>query len=210
MNRERVLRAAIGLADRAGIESVSMRRLAQELDVEAMSLYHYVANTEDLVNGIVESVTSEIELPPPGSEWKSAIRSTALSAREAYLRHPWSAALVLSAGPNMPRFRYMNSMLGNLRDAGFSPSMIEHGYHLLESHIVGFTLWEVGMNLGTDENLAALAADVLRDLPRDELPHLVEHIEQHLQPSDPGEVGTFRFGLDLILDGLEQLHRSRG
>ena len=209
LSRERVLEAAIGLADESGIASLTMRRLAQELRVEAMTLYYYVSNKDEILNGMVDIVVGEIELPSPGADWKAEIRTTAMSAHAVFLRHPWAASLMLSsAGVSDARLRYMNAILGSLRLSGFSAEMTDHAYHVLESHIIGFTLWLVGMNLGSQEDLAALAADFLRDLPRDRLPHLAEHAEQHLKPRDPDDEGSFAFGLDLILDGLERIRKT--
>jgi AcrR family transcriptional regulator len=209
MSRDRVLDAAIGLADAGGIESLTMRRLAQELGVEAMTLYYYVANKDEILNGIVDMVVSEIELPPSGADWRAAIRKSAISAHEILVRHPWSASLVLSgAGVSSARLRWMDAILGTLRQAGFSADMTDHAYHALDSHIMGFTLWEVGMNLGSEEDLKGLAAAFLEQLPRDELPHLAEHVEQHLKPRGPDDEGEFAFGLDLILDGLERIRQA--
>ncbi len=206
LTRERVLRAAIGLADEAGIESLSMRKLGQELRVEAMSLYNHVANKDDILNAIVDMVVSEIEPPSPEADWKSALRQSAKSAYEVLLRHPWAASRILSgSGVSQARLRYMDALLGTLRNAGFSAEMTDHAYHALESHIMGFTLWVVGMDLGSDDDVAALATSFLRDFPRDEMPHLAEHIEQHMKPRSPENEGEFAFGLDLILDGLERL-----
>jgi AcrR family transcriptional regulator len=206
LSRERVLRAAIGLADEAGIESLSMRKLGQELGVEAMSLYNHVANKDDILNAIVDMVVSEIEPPSRGADWKTALRQSAKSAYEVLLRHPWAASLMLSGpGVSQARLRYMDALLGTLREAGFSAEMTDHAYHALDSHIMGFTLWVVGMNLGSDDDLAALATSFLRDFPRDEMTHLAEHIEQHMKPRSPEDEGEFAFGLDLILDGLERL-----
>ena len=205
LSRERVLAAAIDLADAHGIESLTMRRLAQELGVEAMTLYYHVANKGEILNGIADLVVGEIALPSPGAEWKAALRTTAISAHEVFLRHRWAASLVLSSGDSRSRLRYMNAILGTLREAGFSAELTDHAYHALESHIVGFTLWVVGMDLGSREELASLARSFLEALPRDELPHLAEHVEQHLQPRRADDEGDFVFGLDLILDGLERL-----
>lgn len=205
LSRERVLRAAIQLADAGGIESLTMRRLAQQLGVEAMSLYHHVANKDDILNGIADLVVNEYELPT-GPDWKPAIRRTAVSAFNVLLRHPWAANLLLSGStPSQARLRYMDSLLGTLRGAGFSAEMTDHAYHALDSHIMGFTLWVVGMNLPSEEQLSTLASNFLRELPREQMPHLVEHIEQHLRERNPEEKSEFEFGLDLILDGLERL-----
>ena len=204
MSRDRVLDAAIGLADAGGIESLTMRRLAQELGVEAMTLYYYVANKDEILNGIADLIVGEIELPSSGADWKAAIRKTAISAHQVLLRHPWAANLVLSAsGFSQARMQYMNALLGCLREAGFSPEMTDHAYHALESHIMGFTLWLIGMALEA-EKLPDLAASFLRDLPRDRFPYLAEHIGTHLVPPTEYTVSEFEFGLDLILDGLER------
>lgn len=202
MSRERVLETAIGLADRGGIGALSMRKLAQELGVEAMTLYHYVANKDEILDGIVDMVVSEMELPPPGPDWKAAVRHTSMSAHEVLRAHPWAAALLLSPSRvSQARLRYMNALLGTLRGAGFSPEMTDHAYHALDSHVMGFTLWVVGMNLH-EADLEEMATTFLAELPREELPHLAEHVEQHLKPRDPGDEGDFAFGLDLILEGL--------
>jgi AcrR family transcriptional regulator len=207
LSRERVLRAAIGLADEAGIEALSMRKLGQALGVEAMSLYNHVANKDEILNGIVDIVLDEFELPSPGgADWKGALRRTAISAYDVLIRHPWAASLVLSSsGINSARLRYMESILGTLRQAGFSAEMTDHAYHALESHIMGFTLWEVGMDLGSREDLKVLATDFLQGLPRGQMPYIAEHVEQHLKPRRPEDEGEFAFGLDLILDGLERI-----
>jgi AcrR family transcriptional regulator len=206
LSRDRVLAAAIRLADASGIESLTMRRLAQELNVEAMTLYYHVANKHDILNGMVDLVTEEFELPDPRTDWKVAIRTTAMSAYAALIRHPWAASLMLSGpGVSRARFRYMDALLGSLRAGGFSAEMTDHAYHALESHIMGFTLWEVGMNLGTREEMTTMATSVLEELPREELPHLAEHIEQHLKPRRPDDEGEFAFGLDLLLDSLERM-----
>jgi AcrR family transcriptional regulator len=203
-----VLRSAIGLADEAGIESLTMRKLAQELGVEAMTLYYYVANKDEILGGIVDAVVSEIELPSTGADWKAAIRRTAISAHEVLLRHEWAASLLLSGpGVSLSRLRYMDSILGSLREGGFSAEMTDHAYHALDSHIMGFTLWEVGISLGLTR-LQGSIARFLQELDIDEYPHLAEHAEQHLKGRDPADEGEFEFGLDLILDGLERIQNA--
>src|SRR5918999_3766217 len=209
LSRERVLDAAIGLADREGIGALTMRRLAQELGVEAMTLYYYVANKDAILNGIAEIVMGEIELPSPGEEWRAALRKTALSAYDILTRHPWAANLILAVAEVTPaRLRYMDGILGTLRQAGFSESQTDHGYHALESHIMGFALWEVSMALGSADDLKALAAGFLEHLPVDEYPWVAEHVHQHLKPRRANDEGEFAFGLDLILDGLERMRSA--
>jgi AcrR family transcriptional regulator len=205
LSRGRVLRAAIDLADESGIESLSMRKLGQALGVEAMSLYNHVANKDDILNAIIDIVEDEIELPSAGEAWKSALRGIALSAHDVFERHPWAARLTLSTNGARPaRWRYMNATLGCLREAGFSAEMTDHAYHALESHIAGFTLWASQLEVA-EEDLPDLAATFLREIPVDELPYLVEHVHQHLKERDPADEGSFAFGLDLILDGLERI-----
>jgi AcrR family transcriptional regulator len=205
LSKERVLRAAIVFADEGGIESLSMRKLAQALGVEAMSLYHYVAKKDDILDGIVDIVLMEIDMPSREADWKPAIRQSAISAHEVLLRHPWACSLILTMSRISPaRLRYMESLLATLREAGFSPDLTYHAYHALDSHIMGFTLWEANFPADS-EDLAALAAPFLREFPADEYPHLAEHIEQHLSESGHDDEGEFEFVLDLILDGLERV-----
>ncbi len=204
LSRDRVLRAAIALADQGGIASLTMRKLAQELGVEAMSLYYYVAKKADILDGIVDLVVSEIELPADGADWRAAIRKSAISAHEAFSRHPWAYSLMMSsAGVSPARLRWMDSVLRTLREAGFSAELTCHAYHALDSHITGFTLWEA--SFPAVEELRDLAATFLRELPVDEYPYLAEHVEQHLTESSHDDEGEFEFGLDLILDGLERI-----
>jgi AcrR family transcriptional regulator len=208
LRRDLVLQAAIGLADQAGIDALSMRKLGQVLGVEAMSLYNHVANKDDILNAIVDIVESEIELPSPGADWKAALRRTAMSAHDVFERHPWAASLTLSANGARPaRWRYMNALLGCLREAGFSAETTDHAYHALESHIAGFTLWAAQLEVDADE-LPDLASTFLEELPADEFPWLVEHVHQHLKERRPDDEGSYAFGLDLILDGLERIRAT--
>ena len=209
LSRERVLRAAIRLADEGGIEALSMRKLGQRLGVEAMSLYNHVANKNDLQDGIVELVLGEIELPPDGAGWKEAIRRTAISSHETFIRHRWACNLMMRGSTVSPaRLQWMEAVLRTLREAGFSADLTHHAYHALDSHITGFTLWQVSMPFDTREELVDLAEDVLREIPTDEYPYFIEHAEQHLAPSSPDGRTEFEFGLDLILDGLERLRST--
>jgi AcrR family transcriptional regulator len=206
LSRERVLDAAVRLADERGIDALTMRGLAQELGVEAMTLYYYVRNKDEILNGIVDRVVGEFELPSRGPDWKAAIRATAVSAYHVLLEHRWAAALMLSgSGVSQARLRYMDAILGTFRRAGFSAEMTDHAYHAVDSHVLGFTLWVVGMNLGTQEELAAMAGEFLEEIRQTDMPHLIEHVEQHMKPRSPDDKPEFEFGLDLILDGLERM-----
>jgi AcrR family transcriptional regulator len=207
LSRDRVLESAIRLADEAGIDSLSMRKLASELGVEAMSLYNHVDNKGDLVDAIVDLVVEEIELPSLSEPWDVAIRRCAISAHETYLRHPWACPLVMSPSISgsvaWPRLRYIESLLGNLQRGGFASEIIYHGYHAIDSHILGFTMWKLGHAVGGDENIEEFAYAFMRDMAS-EYPHLVEHARQHfLEPPGDGR-DEFEFGLDLIIDGLRR------
>ena len=209
LSRERVLRAAVELADDGGLESLSMRRLAGPLGVEAMSLYHHVRNKRDLLSGMHDAVYAEIELPSPEGDWRSAIRGTAISFHHVLLRHRWACSLFMTPlDPSPAQLRYMDAILGRLRSAGFSADMTHHAYHALDSHIVGFTLWLLPF-LAIAEARPDYAERFLEELPRGDLPHLVEHVHVHMAPDRPGDVGEFEFGLDLILEGLER-RREQG
>jgi AcrR family transcriptional regulator len=209
-----VLHAAIRLADEGGIESLTMRKLARELGVEAMSLYNHVANKGDLVDGIVDLVVGEIDLPSTADDWEAAIRECAISAHEAFLRHPWACSLVMSPttarGARVPRLRYMEWLLRQLRDAGFSPELTYHAYHALDAHILGFTLWQLGhsaaaLEIGGAQDLAAFAGKFLQELRAGDYPRLAEHVEQHVTAAGDAESASeFEFGLGLILDGLKR------
>jgi AcrR family transcriptional regulator len=216
LSRERVLDAAIRLADEGGIESLTMRRLARALGVEAMSLYNHVANKGDLVDAMVDLVVSEIDLPSTTEAWDAAVRKCAISAHEVLLRHPWSCSLVMSSAstrvPRNARIRYMEWLLGRLREAGFSPELTYHAYHALDGHILGFTLWELGHSAAAnamrdDKDFADFAASFVRELRAADYPYLAEHAEQHLAAAGDDGASEFEFGLDLLLDGLE---RARG
>jgi AcrR family transcriptional regulator len=206
LSKERVLRAAVEFADAHGIEALSMRRLAKELGVEAMSLYNHVANKDEILGGIVEIVASEVEVPSDPANWKTSIRQSAISAHDAFIRHRWSCSLMTSTPSVVPsRMRWMEGVLATLREAGFSPNLTHHAYHALDSHITGFTLWQVSFPFDTREELLDLAEDFLKLIPADEYPYVIEHAQEHLAEPDPDEPNEFEFGLDLILDGLERL-----
>jgi AcrR family transcriptional regulator len=203
LSRDRVLAAAIEIADRDGIDALTMRRLADELGAGAMSVYYHVANKDDLLGGMVDLVVGEMELADARPDWKSALKQTATSAHEVLLRHPWATALLLSGpGVSDARLRYMDAMLGCLRGAGFSPELTDLSYHALDSHIMGFTLWLVGISAGM-ERLGPVS-NVFELFDPIEFPHLAEHARQHMRERQPDEQGAFEFGLDLILDGLER------
>jgi AcrR family transcriptional regulator len=211
LSRERVLRAAVALADRGGIGSLSMRKLAQELGVEAMSLYHHVAGKDAILDGIVDVVFGEIELPTGEVDWKEAMRRRAVSARQALRRHPWATALMESRStPGPANLRHHDAVLGILRKAGFSVELAAHAYSLLDAYTYGFALQETSLPFSTPEETAEVAQSIMAEFPADQYPHLTEIAVEHvLQPGyDYGN--EYRFGLELILDGLDRARSQAG
>jgi len=209
LSRERVLRAAVALADDSGIGSLSMRKLGDALGVEAMSLYNHVANKGDLLDGMVDFVFSEIDLPAGGADWKTSMRQRAISARQALARHPWAIGLMESrTSPGPATLRHHDAVIGSLRQGGFSIEMAAHAYSVLDSYIYGFALQEASLPFDTAEETAEVAEMIFRQLLPDEYPYLTELTVEHvLQPGyDYGN--EYEFGLDLILDGLERARNT--
>ena len=205
LSRDRVLHAALALADKGGIESLTMRKLGQELQVEAMSLYNHVANKSDILDGIVDLVFSEIALSSDAAGWKPAMRQRAISARDALLRHRWAISLMQSrTKPGPATLRHHNWVIGSLREAGFTIDMAAHAFSVIDGYIYGFALQQANLPIQTSEDRAEVAEYILRQRPADEHPHLAEMIEHAMKPGYD-YADEFEFGLDLILDGLERL-----
>jgi AcrR family transcriptional regulator len=208
LNRERVLRAAVTLADESGLEALSMRKLGEAVGIEAMSLYHHVANKGDLLDGMIDVVFSEIDLPSGEDDWKTAMRKRAISTREALRRHPWAVGEMEGrTNHGTANLRLHDAVLGCLRAAGFSIEMTVHAYSVQDAYIYGFALQERDMSSETADDFAAEAqrqmhayADVLADYP-----HLVEVVGGYVAKAGYDYALEFLFGLDLILDGLERL-----
>ncbi len=209
LSRQRVLDAAVALADRDGVRSLSMRKLAHELGVEAMSLYHHVASKAAILDGLVDVVFSEIELPSGEADWKTAMRERAISARAALRRHPWATVLMESRStPGPANLRHHDSVLGILRNAGFPVELAAHAYSILDSYIYGFALQEASLPFHTPEEAAQVAETIMGDFAAQEYPHLTELTVEHvLRPGyDYGD--EYLFGLELILDGLDRASSS--
>jgi AcrR family transcriptional regulator len=206
LTRDRILQAALELADESGIDSLTMRKLGQELGFEAMSLYNHVANKDDVLDGILDLVLVESEPPSPEGNWDIAIRGSALSVHAALRRHPWACSLVMDPGRIRPaRLRYMDLLLGRLREAGFSAETTYHAYHVLDGHIFGFSLWETSHSY-TDEEVSNFVERFARTITPDAYPYLHEHGEQHFSEGPHQDVSAFEFGLDLIVEGLKRIH----
>ena len=206
LTRERVLQAALRRADEGGIESLSMRKLGQELGVEAMALYHHFANKDDLVDSMVDLVFGEIELPPTGGDWRTAMRQRAIAVRDALQRHRWAIGLMESRRrPGPANLRHHDAVIGSLRAGGFDIAMAAHAYSLLDSYIYGFALTKMNLPFETSDDVAEVAQSMLEPFPADEYPYMVEILTDHvMKPGyDYGE--EFEYGLDLILNGLERV-----
>jgi AcrR family transcriptional regulator len=204
-----VLQSAVALADESGSESLSMRKLGEAVGVEAMSLYHHVANKDDLLDGMIDVVFGEIELPSDCADWKRAMRQRALSARRVLARHGWAIGFMESrTSPGPATLRHHDAVLGCLRNAGFSIRLAAHAFSLLDSYIYGFALQERSLPFDAPQQTAELAQEILARFPLGEYPHLAELTTEHvLQPGyDYGN--EFEFGLDLILDGLDRVGNS--
>jgi AcrR family transcriptional regulator len=186
-----------------------MRRLGQQLRVEAMSLYNHVANKDDIVDGIVDLVFGEIDVPSDRAGWKAAMRQRAISARDVLLRHPWAASLMQSrTKPGPATLRHNDSVLGSLRAAGFSVEMAAHAFSVMDGYIYGFALQQMNLPSHTSEEAIQLAENILLQLPANEYPHLAEMITEHAMKPGYDHADEFEFGLDLILDGLERIRET--
>ena len=209
LNRDRVLRTAIELADAHGIEALTMRKLGEELGVEAMSLYNHVSNKGDLLNGMVDVIFGEIELPSHGDDWKPAIRKRSISFRDVLSRHPWATGLKDSGtAPGPSTLRHHNRVIGTFRNSGFSVAMTAHAFSAVDSYVYGFAVQESSLPFETEEQTQAMAQVMLAQLPADEYPYLAELMTKHvLRPGyDYGD--EFAIGLDLLLDALERARDS--
>jgi len=205
LNRDQVLNTAIALADAGGIEALSMRKLGEELKVEAMSVYRHVANKEDLLNGMIDAVFAEIELPSHSEDWKTALRKRSLSVRAALLRHPWATGLMDSGTqPGHATLRHHNRVLGTLRTGGFSVPMAAHAFSAIDSYIYGFAMQDKALPFQTEEESAAMAQMLLAQLDANEYPYLVELIRDHAAQPGYHYGDEFTYGLDLVLNALER------
>ena len=180
-----------------------MRRLGEELGFEAMSLYRHVANKQDLLDGMLDLVLAEWQLPDGRDDWREAIRVSALSVHDALRRHRWAAQLLMTGSHLRPeRLRYMDALLGRLGDAGFDAQTTYSVYHLLDGYIFGFTLWEIAYTTVPID--AEVVSKLMQTIPWDKYPQLAEHRDQHMSEGPHREVSAFEVGLDLILGGLQK------
>jgi AcrR family transcriptional regulator len=214
LSRDRILRTAVGLADEGGIESISMRRIAQELGVVPMALYKHVGNKDELLDGMIDVVVGEIDPPVEGADWKATMRERILSARHALLRHPWASRVLESRGEPTPTvIAYLDSMMGVLLAGGFSIDLMHHAMHVMGSRILGFSqeLFDDTSSMPAEE-----AAEVWAQMA-DAYPNIAKLVPVAMGTHDEGGavVGggcddqfEFEFALDLILDGLDRLRAA--
>jgi AcrR family transcriptional regulator len=208
LNRDRVLRAALELADEGGIGALTMQAIGRRLGVEAMSLYRHVRNKDDILDGIVDLVFAEIELPADRSSWRLVLRARSISTRAALRRHPWAITLMETRmAPGPANLRSHDDTLSVVLDAGFTASTATHAYNLVDSYVLGFALQEVNMPFGNAEELAAVGEELLAHLPANAYPNLVR-VSRELLASGFDYGAEFELGLDLILDGIERALRG--
>lgn len=206
LSRQRVLRAAVALADSTGLAAVTMRKVGDALGVEAMSLYRYVRGKDDLLDGMVDAVFAEIEVPD--GDWRTAMRGRATSMRAALARHRWAVGLLNARrAPGRDTVRHHDAVLGVLRAGGFDLAGAAHAFALLDSYIIGFAVQETTLPLGEGEPAAALADEILGRFDTDEFPHLRWLATEHVMAPGYDFGDEFDWGLDLVLDGLERLTR---
>lgn len=203
LSRDRVLKGAVALADEIGIGDLTIRKLADALDVKPMTIYHHIPNKEAIIDGMVDQVFAEIDLPPTGIGWKEAMRQRMMSARKVLARHPWAPPLMesrLAPGPAL--LAHHDAVLACLLGAGFSMAMTGHAYAVLDSYLYGFALQEANLPATGGPELADLAQAMIAPL-KEHYPHLAQFTAEHvLQPGyDFG--AEFEFGVDLLLDGID-------
>lgn len=208
LTRADILARAIGLADRDGLDALTMRRLGEELGVEAMSIYGHLANKGDLLNGMMDAVFGEIELPSHDNHWRQALFIRSVSFRDVLRQHPWAVSLKDSGtNPGPATLRQVDGVLGILRNGGFSLELTAHAISALDSYIYGFAMQEKTLPFTTEEETAAMAKIMLAQLATAEYPYLAELTAKHVLRPGYFYGDEFAFGLKILLDGLE---RSRG
>jgi AcrR family transcriptional regulator len=203
LNRERVLTEAVALADHVGIDGFTIRNLADALDSKPMTIYHHVPNKEAIIDGMVDLVFAEIDLPPADVHWKIAIAKRSHSARRVLARHPWAAPLMESRmNPGPATLGHHDAVLGCFRSAGFSVEMTAHAYALVDAFIYGFALQEASLPATGGQDMEELAAAITTQFEDGQYPHLIEFTVEHVMQPGYDFTAEFDFGLALILDGL--------
>lgn len=207
LDRERVLVGAVELADEIGVEPLTIRRLAEALGSKPMTLYSHVANKDDILDGMVDVVFGEIDLPPTDLPWRPALRHRCVSAREVLRRHPWAVPLMESrTSPGARTLRHHDAVLGCLMNGGLPTSAVAHAYAIVDAFVYGFAVQEASLpGGGTGDDLDAMAGELAAQLPVDEFPHLAAFTAEHVMQPGYDFGASFEVGLDLVLDGIERL-----
>lgn len=204
LNRERVLRAAMELADEGGIESLTMRELGRRLGVEAASLYNHVNGKDDLLDGMADLAAGEIDLPSDAVDWKDAMRRRAASAREVFSRHPWASSLMDSREHDGPaQLSYADRVLGTLLGAGFPPREAANAFLVLDAYAYGFQRQQSSLSLPEGVDTFDVAEEILTTIPSEAYPSLMR-IARDFAANPDDDSAVFDFGLGLILEGLER------
>jgi AcrR family transcriptional regulator len=206
---ELILRTALRIADQGGLESLSMRKLGQELGVEAMAIYYHFANKDELLDGIVDLVWAEIEVPIAGDEWRGAMRRRAISVHDVLARHRWAIGLMESRRPPGPaNLHHHDAVIGNLRAAGFQMALVAHAYSLLDGYIYGYALTKMNLPFDALDDITEMARSMLEPFPEGEYPNMVAFITEHAMQPGYDFANEFEWGLDVVLDGLERERAS--
>jgi len=209
LTRDRALSAAVALADAEGLGSLTMRKLARALGVEAMSLYYHVANKDDILDGMVEIVFGEIDLPSDTTDWKTAMRQRATSVRAALMRHPWAISIMQSrTSPGPATLRHHDAVLGCCRQAGFSVELAAHAFSLIDSYIYGFVLQEVNLPFSEGDDLEQVIETMMDQRSAADYPHLAELTTEIVLQPGYAYGNEFDYGLGAILDSLETAART--
>lgn len=206
ITRERAIRTAVSIADAGGIESLSMRKLARELGIEAMSLYYHVNGKEDIIDGMVDVVFGEMVIPEPDSPWRAALYDRAQSARRVLAAHPWAIPLVdTRTSPGMATLRYLDATIACLRSAGFSMPMVGHALSLLDSYVRGFAMQEASLPLGPGGEITEATEEIMaqQNMMSEAFPYLAEMAVTHILQPGYAYGNEFEFGIQLVLDGIE-------
>jgi AcrR family transcriptional regulator len=209
LTRELVLLTALRLADQGGLESLSMRKLGQELGVEAMAVYYHFDNKDEVLDGIVDLVWTEIDLPYAGEDWRVAMRRRAVSVHDVLARHRWAIGLMESRrNPGPANLRHHDAVIGNLRAAGFEMAMVAHAYSLMDGYIYGYALTKMNLPFDATDDITEMAESMLEPFPDGQYPNLVAFITEHAMQPGYDFGNEFEWGLDVVLDGIEREQAS--
>ena len=208
LSRERVLQAALAVADAGGLASLTIRSLATELGAKPMSVYYHVASKSEILDALVDTVFGEIELPTPGGDWRPEMERRARSTREVLARHRWAIGLLESrTTPGPANLRHHDTVIATLRGAGFSPELTAHAFALLDSYVYGFALQEASLPFEGPESVGEVAEPIMELMAAGEYPSLVDMATSYYLQPGYDFADEFRFGLDVILDGIEKRAR---